>query len=41
MNTYISKENKPRMGSGKKFLLMFAAMGPGITVMLADTDAGL
>ena len=40
MSTYISKENKPRLSSGKKFLLMLAAMGPGITVMLADTDAG-
>lgn len=40
MNTYIDRENKPRLSSGKRFLLMLAAMGPGITVMLADTDAG-
>ena len=40
MNINVSKVNKPRMGSGKRFLLMLSAMGPGIVVMLADTDAG-
>ena len=40
MNIIVSKVNKPRMGSGKRFLLMLSAMGPGIVVMLADTDAG-
>ncbi len=40
MNINVSKVNKPRMGGGKRFLLMLSAMGPGIVVMLADTDAG-
>ena len=40
MNINVSKVNKPRMGSGKRFLLMLSALGPGIVVMLADTDAG-
>ena len=40
MNINVSKVNKPRIGSGKRFLLMLSAMGPGIVVMLADTDAG-
>ena len=40
MNINVSKVNKPRMGSGKRFLFMLSAMGPGIVVMLADTDAG-
>ena len=40
MNINDSKVNNPRMGGGKRFLLMLSAMGPGIVVMLADTDAG-
>ncbi|MGL5614971.1 MAG: NRAMP family divalent metal transporter [Sarcina sp.] len=36
----LSEEQLTKKMRKRKFLMMLAAMGPGITVMLADTDAG-
>lgn len=40
MNAGLTQEQLLKKSRKKKFLMMLGTMGPGITVMLADTDAG-